>query len=69
MPSAGRAAWLAARTGVALTAAGAVIQLAGLSGLVVVVLSIVLTSAARAGLRRVWDWCVDLRGSVDAPAR
>jgi hypothetical protein len=69
VPSAGRAAWLAALTGVALTAAGAVIQLAGLSGLVVVVLSIVLTSAARARLRRVWDWCVDLRDSVDAPAR
>ena len=69
VPSVGRAAWLAARTGVALTAAAAVVQLAGLSGLVVVLLSILLTSAARAGLRRVWDWCVDLRGSVDAPAR
>ncbi len=69
VPSVGRAAWLAARAGVAVTAAGAVVQLAGLSGLVLVALSIVLTPGARAGLRRAWDWCVDLRGSVDAPAR
>jgi hypothetical protein len=69
VPSVGRAAWLAARSGVTLTAAGAVVQLAGLAGLVVVVLSIVLTPAARTGLRRVWDWCVGLRDTVDAPAR
>jgi hypothetical protein len=69
VPSVARAAWLASRAGVAATAAGAVVQLAGLSGLVVVVLSIVLTPAARVALRRAWDWCVDLRGSVDAPAR
>ena len=66
VPSAGRAAWLAALTGVAAHGAGAVIQLAGLSGLVVAVLSIVYLRCP-AGLRRVWDRCVDLRDSVDAP--
>ena len=69
VPSVGQAAWRAALAGVAATAAGAVVELAGLSGLVLVVLSIVLTSTARSGLRRVWNWCVDLRDSVDASAR
>lgn len=69
VPSVGRAAWLAAGAGVAATAAGAVVELAALPGLVLVVLSIVLTPAARAGLRRAWDWCVTLRDSVDTPVQ
>ena len=68
-PWVGRAAGLAARGGVTIASAAAVVALAGTAGLVLVGLCLVLTPSVRAAVGAAWRWCVDLGDTVDAPVR